>query len=183
MNNLVIVLGNSRSGKDALADYLVENHGYKVEHPLMGFYGYLESHFGLPKGSIREGSGKKFVISPNGDTISDFLIAFYHTCNDKGIVWTKPYMDNLVENINQNTVITGVRKVHEWEAIKKGFYSGNYNLIPVLVSRPGADGYSTDDMLSKIWLEVNKLAVDCYSINNDSTLVDYYAKIRRIDYL
>lgn len=90
----IAVFANSGAGKDTLANYLVENYGYKRFHPIADVKIFLEDHFNLKRGQLDCQKGRKQVMTPIDE---NFKMGWSHLISSK--VNYKDYR-NLIDNLD-----------------------------------------------------------------------------------
>ena len=192
-NLVVVVLGVSRSGKDTTADYLVEDYGFEVTHMLSDYYEFLEEHFDLEKGSLRGGSSKQLKMPGSNITYAEFLVKQFHLCEEAGILFTSPFIQKVLKNVNKNTVLTGVRNFHEALPIislRFGEQEGiggaalnlnpNYEVLPILIERPGYLGFTSDVNVYKLVKLFEEHGIAVSRVTNDGTIPELYSKIDEV---
>lgn len=181
--NVVVILGNSRTGKDTIADYLNVEYDYNVHHVLDNYYSFLENYFGIGLSIRQSPEAKKVVIPGKGNvTLSDMLIGLYHWTNEQGINWTEKDFCNVTSQVLDNTVFTGVRNMHEAEPVIFNSYDYQndkirYFVHTFLVTRPGADGFTSDNKLQQIADYFENESDSFTTINNQGTLEELYVTI------
>lgn len=181
MNRIIAIAGMKRAGKDTIADYLQQHHGYqnkKVAHTLKEV---VKLAFTMNdeqvEGDLKDVVDKRWGITPRlamqfiGTEVMQYKIQ--EILPDIGrLFWIK----QLCEHINQldksvRVSISDVRFVHEVEELRRQF--GN-QLYVIKVTRPMQSHNIIDEHPSEIeWKQIHE---DCL-IENEGDLADLHKKV------
>lgn len=185
-NNIIGITGKKRSGKDSIADYLIDNHGYTryafadpIKRGLMEMFGFTDEQMWgseQDKETVdpRWGISPRRLVQITGTELYQFDLPKYLREGEfpwgRG-VWTRKfklwYLDELEENPNLKVVISDVRYPHEEEIIH------GLNGTMVKVIRPSL-GESTDQHSSETDID---LIIPDITLINDGTLEELFAKV------
>jgi len=170
---LIVISGNSKSGKDELANHFVAKNFVRL-HPLAGFKSLLEQYFGIEEGSLDTPTGKaQKVAEKNGIevTYNDLLVGLFHFTEDLGIKLTEPYMRTVLLNSffdYQDVVALAVRNIHEVEIIKE--FAKIFDLHLVQLARHCEVPESSDYLKEMIEGSLKPFAKSVFVYQNDGTI-------------
>lgn len=197
----IIIFGDSGSGKDTIANYLVEKYNYKRIHPIGDLKKFFESYFNCPSLDTKE--GKDFQIDVSDSFTCEFylfLIEKLRVFNSLKIIRKLDYLfapDYTLGNFMINLyhyckdkdipfslsyvketvkfpepkVYIAIRNVHEAKILKS---LPDYLILNL--KRPEVNGLSTD-FLQQDCLEMLKKNDNVVEIINDSSIEELYDKV------
>lgn len=155
--SIVVVLGESKSGKDTFADILADVFGYSKVQMVDDLLDFLEDHYGLARGQSRCQTGREYRPN-NGDySIQDIKIALYELFIVKGLdpQFAIPFLKRELQKAllyQRNLALVGVRSHYELKAILD-FYHENresVDLKPILLEREESINKLSDKKLPLI---------------------------------
>ena len=177
MNRVILICGAKRSGKDVVADYLVEQYGYtkvKVATPLkrvvQDLFGFTDDQLETNEKDqvdIRWGVSPRRVMQFLGTDIMQYKIQ--ELIPDIGrTFWIKSLIKQMLSS-NTPTVVSDIRFRHECDMLKSVFK--NVHIIRVVRN---ATRSPSDDHISE--QEFNTIEVDAI-IDNDNTIDHLHEQI------
>lgn len=167
-NNIILLSGYIKSGKDTVADYISYKYSYKKYSIADELKKQVMIKYNLSRDDVYTQEGKERIY--NGFlTHRDLLIQEGALQRELNLnVWIDKVATNILTNTG-NSVIADFRFPHEVEYIKKKFK--NHNITTIRISRPGIKPL---DIQSEHHLDDYPFD---YVIINDGTLQDLYEKI------
>lgn len=170
---LIVITGNSKSGKDELANHFVSKNFIRL-HPLAGLKGLLEKYFGIEEGSLDTPAGKAQTVGEKDGikvTYNDLLVSLFHFGEELGVKFTEPYMRTLLFNsffYYRDVVAIAVRNTHEVEMIKE--FAKIFDLYLVQLARHCEIPESSDYLKEEIESALKPLAKSVFVYNNNGTI-------------
>lgn len=172
---LIGIVGYERTGKDTVADYIVDNYYYEkipMAEPIKQIckivFGWNNSQLNNDKDTI----DSKTNIKPRdmmkwiGTDIFQYMMydKFPNINIDKKTIWTN-YITNNCKNLN-NTIIPDIRFLHEAEFIKK-----NNGILIYVDKIEKKEQYEILNILENY---------DYVTLDNHNTIHDLYKNIKQL---
>lgn len=171
MRKIIGITGHANSGKDTLADYII-----LYKNPSFVKYAFAKpikdimiEHLGFTyqqcyDQKLKQEQDKFWNISPRNVMLLIGTKMFRE--NWRYDFWVKLMQKKIIDNPNQNIIISDVRFPNEGSLIKK--YGGKIICVERLNNPIKVDHVSEQGLPNEL--------ID-YTIKNDSTLQNYYKKI------
>ena len=174
---IVVVVGNTSSGKTTISTYLKDKYFFAEFHP----YGFrkrqLEEHYGCPDLDTQE--GKRFTPKDLFVNMEAIMDSEYHLYKDLDPFYTArrlrgdlsstlEYEDAFIADY-QDVCVVSIRNPAEVIELLQCIseYKDSHQPFFFRVDRPGYTGSSTDNNLTKIWSIFNSAyPLDCYILRN-----------------
>lgn len=191
---LIAFLGRKRSGKDTVADFLIQNKGFQkyvfadpLKKGLKSFFNLTDEQ--LYDEKLKEEIDPRWGVSPRKLLQIVGTDIFQHSINQfipelKGEprnhwvnLFKEWYLTELAKNPEIKVVIADARFIHEVKAIKE------LGGIVIKINRTIGENINNDTHLSE--MEIDSIPDDMidHIINNDDTLDELYLKINQIKFL
>ena len=137
MNKQLIVLqGNSNSGKSTYSDFLV-TQGYLAHHPISFYVRRLERQYDLVPYTLDTQEGKHLVMNPTtGKTFLEYLVEWFHLTQkvDPNFSANSSKVDlEDLDKQNKNIVVQSIRSLPEIQAVINFSRCFTYELIVVSI--------------------------------------------------
>jgi len=171
---LIGICGKKRSGKDILANYLCNNYSFTNEKISEDLKNIIKILFGFTDNQLesneKEDIDKSWGVSPRqtmkfiGTEIMQYKIQELLP-NIKRNFWINSFIKKHIENQTNNIVISDLRFLHEYEALKK------YNIYIIRLERDLEN--NEDNHISET--EFLNIPPDVI-LSNNGTINDLYNK-------
>jgi dephospho-CoA kinase len=179
MHRIIAITGLKCSGKDAAADYLGKNFGYKNVKIAGNLKQIIKLMFNMTKehvdGKLKDVVDERWGISPRsamqfiGTDVMQYKIQEIMP-NIKRNFWLQQFLLSIEES--QKYIISDVRFKHEVDEIRKK-YGGDVYVLKIV--RPSLVNEETHASETE-WVDIKEDGI----IMNDGSLEDLYVKISRM---
>lgn len=185
VNDILLLSGYSTSGKDLLADYIVQSRPFCKMAFATELKIRVSKKYDIPYNLTLTQKGKSQLF--NGITIRQLLITeatkmreldelFWvkHVSKEikNKIIFTEKYPELYPENANPNVVISDTRFPNEIEYIKNNF--PGHNVVTIRINR-----HTVSPVNSETEYKLDNYNFDYY-IENNSDIPDFYHKMNLI---
>lgn len=131
---LVVLQGNSNSGKSTYSDFLV-SLGYVSHHPINFYVRRLERQYDLVPHALDTQEGKHMVMNPTTNkTFLDYLVEWFHLTQkvDPNFSAKSIQIDlEDLDKLNKNIVVQSIRSLPEIQAVINFSQKFKYDLVIV----------------------------------------------------
>jgi hypothetical protein len=186
---IIGLLGNNRSGKDTIADYLVKNYNFKkyafadqIKRVSKEVFGWSYETINN-KDELDTETGivpRKFFEWFGTDVMQyDFTSSFPDSNIPPNSIWAysilKQIQDDMIKynSLNYNIIITDFRFKHEYELFIDKMPEIKFSTVTRYI--PGVTDWQYDifDILSKM----RNTKVPCHDIENNGTILELYERL------
>lgn len=172
MRYIILISGFSKSGKDLMADLMVNTLNFKKYAIATSLKQIVSKKYNIDYNITNTQSGKSAILY-NGITVRDLLIK---TANElKDSVNQDIFIADVYEQISKNeinVVISDFRYINEYDYLYKKYL----NKLDTKIVTIRIDRFNESPVKSESENQLNDFKFDYY-IENRSTILDFYCKI------
>lgn len=176
MRYIILISGFSKSGKDLMADYMIETLNFKKYVIASSLKQMVAQKYNIDHNMTNTQEGKSTVIY-NGLTVRDLLIKSAIELKDsvnQDVFITDVYRQISHESNDKNIVISDFRYINEYEYLCKQYKNDKDKDTKIITVR--IDRFDTSSVKSDSEIQLNNFKFDYY-IENRSTIFEFYCKI------
>lgn len=175
MKRILLIGGRAGSGKDTVADFIINNSEYTKLSLADGLKDYVSNKYDLDRELLNSQEGKKTKMMVNGDVTDIRSILIKEGMNKRHNdinCWVRPISEKINKSLHNSFVIPDFRFPNEYEFLSKT--AGP--VCTLLVVNPRSQ--LIDSISERSLNDFNFHHV----INNDSTLEKLYDRVNNIDW-